>query len=106
MWKCPVCDKEDNAETVCPTCGYDRTCDYERYPTAFTVKRHPHPHPAPPVAGAAEPTDNPPTPARSTPDGTARPHRRARQKGERPLEGARSRRGHRLRDRGGKIRSR
>ena len=37
MWKCPVCDKEDNAETVCPTCGYDRTCDYERYPTAFTV---------------------------------------------------------------------
>ena len=39
MWKCPVCDKEDNAETVCPTCGYDRTCDYERYPTAFTVKR-------------------------------------------------------------------
>lgn len=55
MWKCPVCDKEDNAETVCPTCGYDRTCDYERYPTAFTVKRHPHPHPAPPVAGAAGP---------------------------------------------------
>ena len=39
MWKCPVCDKEDNAEAVCPQCGYDRTCDYERYPTAFTVKR-------------------------------------------------------------------
>ena len=38
MWKCPVCDKEDNAATVCPTCGYERTCDYERYPTAFTVK--------------------------------------------------------------------
>ena len=38
MWKCPVCDQENNA-TVCPTCGYDRTCDYERYPTAFTVKR-------------------------------------------------------------------
>ena len=36
MWKCPVCDQENNA-TVCPTCGYDRTCDYERYPTAFTV---------------------------------------------------------------------
>ena len=39
MWKCPVCDKEDNAATVCPTCGYDRTCDYEQYPTAFAVKR-------------------------------------------------------------------
>ena len=38
MWKCPVCDQENNAATVCPTCGYDRTCDYERYPTAFTVK--------------------------------------------------------------------
>lgn len=38
MWKCPVCDQENTA-TVCPTCGYDRTCDYERYPTAFTVKR-------------------------------------------------------------------
>ena len=36
MWKCPVCDQENNA-TVCPRCGYDRTCDYERYPTAFTV---------------------------------------------------------------------
>ena len=39
MWKCPVCDQENTAATVCPTCGYDRTCDYERYPTAFTVKR-------------------------------------------------------------------
>ena len=37
MWKCPVCDKENNAATVCPTCGYDQTCDYERYPTAFAV---------------------------------------------------------------------
>ena len=36
MWKCPVCDQENNA-TVCPRCGYDRTCDYERYPTAFAV---------------------------------------------------------------------
>ena len=39
MWKCPVCDQENTIATVCPTCGYDRTCDYERYPTAFTVKR-------------------------------------------------------------------
>ena len=39
MWKCPVCDQENNAATVCPTCGYDRTCDYEQYPTAFAVKR-------------------------------------------------------------------
>ena len=37
MWKCPVCDQENNVATVCPTCGYDRTCDYERYPTAFAV---------------------------------------------------------------------
>ena len=37
MWKCPICDQENNAATVCPTCGYDRTCDYERYPTAFAV---------------------------------------------------------------------
>ena len=36
MWKCPVCDQE-NAATVCPNCGYDRTCDYEQYPTAFAV---------------------------------------------------------------------
>ena len=37
MWKCPVCDKENTAATVCPRCGYDRTCDYEQYPTAFAV---------------------------------------------------------------------
>ena len=37
MWKCPVCDKENNAAMVCPACGYDRTCDYEQYPTAFAV---------------------------------------------------------------------
>ena len=37
MWKCPVCDQENNTATVCPACGYDRTCDYEQYPTAFAV---------------------------------------------------------------------
>ena len=37
MWKCPVCDQENNVATVCPRCGYDRTCDYEQYPTAFAV---------------------------------------------------------------------
>ena len=37
MWKCPVCDQENTAATVCPACGYDRTCDYEHYPTAFAV---------------------------------------------------------------------
>ena len=37
MWKCPVCDQENTAATVCPACGYDRTCDYEQYPTAFAV---------------------------------------------------------------------
>ena len=37
MWKCPVCDQENTEATVCPACGYDRTCDYEQYPTAFAV---------------------------------------------------------------------
>ena len=37
MWKCPVCDQENTVATVCPACGYDQTCDYERYPTAFAV---------------------------------------------------------------------
>ena len=37
MWKCPVCDQENTEATVCPACGYDRTCDYEQYPTAFVV---------------------------------------------------------------------
>ena len=37
MWKCPVCDKENTAATVCPTCGFDGSCDYEHYPTAFAV---------------------------------------------------------------------
>ena len=37
MWKCPVCDQENNAATVCPTCGFDGSCDYEHYPTAFAV---------------------------------------------------------------------
>ena len=37
MWKCPVCETEYDALTVCPACGYDRTCDYEQYPTAFAV---------------------------------------------------------------------
>ena len=36
MWKCPVCDQENTA-AVCPQCGYDQTCDYEQYPTAFAV---------------------------------------------------------------------
>ena len=37
MWKCPVCDQENNAATVCPTCGFDGSCDYEHYPTPFAV---------------------------------------------------------------------
>ena len=37
MWKCPVCDQENTAATVCPACGYDQTCDYEQHPTAFAV---------------------------------------------------------------------
>ena len=38
MWKCPVCEMECDALTVCPKCGFDGSCDYERYPTAFTVR--------------------------------------------------------------------
>ena len=37
MWKCPVCDQENNAATVCPTCGFDGSCEYEHYPTPFAV---------------------------------------------------------------------
>ena len=37
MWKCPVCDQENNAATVCPTCWFDGSCDYEHYPTPFAV---------------------------------------------------------------------
>ena len=37
MWKCPVCDQENTAATVCPTCGFDGSCDYEHYPTPFAV---------------------------------------------------------------------
>ena len=37
MWKCPVCDQKNGADPVCPQCGYDRTCDYEQYPTVFAV---------------------------------------------------------------------
>ena len=38
MWKCPVCETEYGDVTVCPKCGCDGSCDYERYPTAFTVR--------------------------------------------------------------------
>ena len=37
MWKCPVCETEYDALTVCPKCGFDGSCDYEHYPTAFAV---------------------------------------------------------------------
>ena len=38
MWKCPVCETEYGDVTVCPKCGFDGSCDYERYPTAFMVR--------------------------------------------------------------------
>ena len=38
MRKCPVCETECGALTVCPKCGFDGSCDYERYPTAFMVR--------------------------------------------------------------------
>ena len=37
MWKCPVCETEYDALTVCPRCGFDGSCDYEEYPTVFAV---------------------------------------------------------------------
>ena len=37
MWKCPVCETEYDALTVCPRCGFDGSCDYEHYPTVFAV---------------------------------------------------------------------
>ena len=37
MWKCPVCETEYGDVTVCPTCGFDGSCDYEHYPTPFAV---------------------------------------------------------------------
>ena len=37
MWKCPVCETEYGDVTVCPKCGFDGSCDYEHYPTAFAV---------------------------------------------------------------------
>ena len=69
MWKCPVCDQENNA-TVCPTCGYDRTCDYERYPTAFTVKRAP---PTRTLRRQWQEKQNPPVKPRPQPTSTAAP---------------------------------
>ena len=41
MWKCPVCETEYGDVTVCPRCGFDGSCDYEQYPTAFAVTRAP-----------------------------------------------------------------
>lgn len=32
MWKCPVCDRE-NEHLLCESCGFDGSCDYESYPT-------------------------------------------------------------------------
>ena len=37
MWKCPVCETEYGDVTACPRCGFDGSCDYEHYPTAFAV---------------------------------------------------------------------
>ena len=37
MWKCPVCETEYDDVTACPKCGFDGSCDYEHYPTAFAV---------------------------------------------------------------------
>ncbi len=36
MWKCVVCENENELEGVCNHCGYDLSCDYESFPT-FTI---------------------------------------------------------------------
>jgi len=36
MWKCPVCDTSNGA-AVCAQCGFDRSCDYETYPTLEAI---------------------------------------------------------------------
>lgn len=33
MGQCPVCKAENGDRPVCPVCGFDTTCDYERFPT-------------------------------------------------------------------------
>ena len=36
MWRCPVC-KTDNNTMHCSGCGFDGSCDYERYPTVDSL---------------------------------------------------------------------
>ncbi len=31
IWICPVCRAECSALWICHSCGFDRSCDYERY---------------------------------------------------------------------------
>lgn len=35
--KCPICGREQTAELRCRVCGWDRSRDWERYPTAFSL---------------------------------------------------------------------
>ncbi|MCD7917705.1 MAG: hypothetical protein LUF84_04495, partial [Clostridiales bacterium] len=32
-WTCPVCGRQNADLSICPDCGFDRSRDYERYPT-------------------------------------------------------------------------
>ena len=36
MYLCPVCGKEIE-NTVCSACGFDKSCDFEHYPTLSKV---------------------------------------------------------------------
>ncbi len=36
MVKCPVCERE-NETLICVQCGFDRSLDYEHYPTLCTA---------------------------------------------------------------------
>ncbi len=40
MVRCPVCDRE-NDSLQCVNCGFDGSCDYERYPTLIPLKGKP-----------------------------------------------------------------
>jgi len=38
MYLCPVCGKETE-NTVCSACGFDKSCDFEHYPSLSKVSR-------------------------------------------------------------------
>ena len=37
MWQCPICEEKHKSLCVCTRCGFDGSCDYETFATAFAV---------------------------------------------------------------------